>query len=285
MDFIEFSVRVKEPAEMNAEIVVALLGEYPFDTFDVQQDTVRAYAVQGAMNESLLAEAAESVADFIASEPEINIIPKQNWNEEWEKNFFEPITVNDRVHIRAPFHAPMPNAEIEIVIEPRMSFGTGHHETTQGMVQGLLEIESTCPGAKVMDMGAGTGVLAIVAQKLGAVELTAVDIEEWAVENALDNFRENKCSNYEAFQSDVNYLETIPDNTYDIFLANIQRSVILADLSAYAQKTKTGGFILLSGFFTTDAPAILAEANKFQLKLFKEIALENWATIVLQKNA
>ena len=268
---------------MNAEIVVALLGEYPFDTFDVQQDTVLAYAVQGAMNENLLAEAGESVADFIASEPEINIIPKQNWNEEWEKNFFEPITVKDRVHIRAPFHASMPTAGIEIVIEPRMSFGTGHHATTQGMVQGLLEIESACVGAKVMDMGAGTGVLAIVAQKLGAVELTAVDIEDWAVENALENFRENNCSNYEAFQNDVQFLDTIPDNTYDIFLANIQRSVILADLGAYAQKTKPGGYILLSGFFTTDAPTILAEANKFQLKLFKELALENWATIILLK--
>jgi ribosomal protein L11 methyltransferase len=205
-------------------------------------------------------------------------IEKQNWNAVWETNY-DPIRISDKVHIRASFHEPDPSVEMDIVINPKMSFGTGHHETTTLMVQAMLEI--SLAGKSVLDVGTGTGILAFIALKLGASRVHGFDIDPWSVENSIENAALNNCESA-TFQEGT--IRDEPFTVYDVVLANINRNILLNELAEYVLRLKSGGILLLSGFYTEDIPFLIQAAQPLGLKLEAETNLRNWACLLLCKN-
>jgi ribosomal protein L11 methyltransferase len=204
------------------------------------------------------------------------LIEQVNWNEEWEKNF-NPIDVDGIVSIRAPFHQN-PHLKYDIVIEPKMSFGTGHHETTHMMIQHLLEVD--LKDKKVLDMGSGTGILAIFAEMRGAKPVDAIDIDEWCFENSIENVERNNCENISIYQGDV---ELLKEKNYDLIIANINRNVLLADMAQYAKCLNFKGILLLSGFYIEDIQVLKEETIKYGLEIIAQKERNNWASLKLIK--
>ncbi|WP_424656351.1 50S ribosomal protein L11 methyltransferase, partial [Capnocytophaga granulosa] len=199
-----------------------------------------------------------------------------NWNEEWEKNF-SPIVVEDLCTVRANFH-PVPNTRYDIVITPKMSFGTGHHETTYMMLQQLLPL--SLEGAKVLDMGCGTGILAIMAALRGAHDITAIDIDPWCVENATENVQQNNCSFITIKEGDVSL---IAGEQYNLILANINRNILLSDIPAYTQALLPQGLLLVSGFYEEDLPAIKEKCQEVGLTYLSHIERNRWVSAKFQR--
>jgi ribosomal protein L11 methyltransferase len=203
-------------------------------------------------------------------------VPEKNWNEEWEKNF-EPVIIGNFCAVRASFHAPIPHVQHELVITPKMSFGTGHHATTYMMIKAMRHLD--WEGKSVLDFGTGTGVLAILAEKLGAREVLAVDHDPWSIDNALENLRENH-----AGRGRVEQMDTIPDNLlFDIILANINKNVILRELARMKQQLRKGGVILLSGLLHDDMQDIENETLKIDLPISERLSEGNWICLKLVK--
>ena len=211
-------------------------------------------------------------SDEFEIEYDFHEVAQTNWNEEWEKNF-EPIQVDDLVSIRAPFHEN-PHLKYEIIIEPKMSFGICHHETTHMMIQHLLELN--LENKKVLDMGCGTGILAIFAEIKGAKPIDAIDIDEWCYTNSIENIERNNCSNITVYRGDASLLTT---QKYDVIIANINRNILLEDMKTYATSLDTNGILLLSGFYGEDLILIDEEASKNQLKHQKTIKRNQWISV------
>ena len=268
-----FEVTPKEPA---TEILIAELGGVGFESFVENDNGVTAYIQKEEWNATIL----EGV--FVLKSDEFKIVYSQkevaqtNWNAEWEKNF-NPIQVDDLVSIRAPFHEN-PNLKYDIVIEPKMSFGTGHHETTHMMVQHLINLN--VENKKVLDMGCGTGILAIFAEMKGAKPIDAIDIDAWCYENSLENVERNNCSNIAVYEGDASILK---EKKYDIIIANINRNILLSDMEIYTSCINENGNLLLSGFYSEDIPIIDAEVSKYGLTLNKTITRNNWVALQYQK--
>ena len=264
-----FTVAPKEPA---TEILIAQLGFAGFESFVENEDGVTAYIQENDWNEQIL-----NTIQILNSE-EFNftikeeVIEQTNWNSEWEKNF-NPIQVDGKVSVRAPFHEN-PNLEFDIVIEPKMSFGTGHHETTHMMIQHLLSLNVA--NKKVLDMGCGTGILAIFAEMKGAKPIDAIDIDTWCYENSLENVQRNNCKHITVFEGDATLLI---NKKYDVIIANINRNILLNDMQAYMNCLNEDGVILFSGFYKEDIPIIDAEVSKYQLKLDTVIERNNWVAL------
>jgi ribosomal protein L11 methyltransferase len=275
MNYIEYDFKIN-PLEPATEILIAELGEVGFESFVENEEGVLAYIQQGYWNENVL----EDIHILQSDEFEINftskLIEQVNWNEEWEKNF-NPLQVDGLVSIRAPFHSN-PNLKFDIVIEPKMSFGTGHHETTHMMIQHLLEVD--LQGKKVLDMGSGTGILAIFAEMRGANPIDAIDIDEWCFENSIENLERNNCEHISVYQGDVALLK---DKNYDVIIANINRNVLLADMQQYAACLNDKGTLLLSGFYTEDIPVLEVQTVKNGLKILTQKERNNWASLKLVK--
>jgi len=264
-----FFVNPKEPA---TEILIAELGQLGFESFVETETGVVAYIQKEEAQQIDLSELyILQNTDFEISY-EIDEISQVNWNQEWEKNF-SPIQVDDQVSIRAPFH-DNPNLRYDIVIEPKMSFGTGHHETTHMMVQHLLAMDLT--GVSVLDMGCGTGILAIFAAMKGATPIDAIDIDAWCYENSIENCERNNCGEIKVYQGDASMLK---NQRYDLIIANINRNILLQDIPTYVQCLKPGGQILFSGFYKEDIPTIDALAAKQHLSLQKTIERNNWVAL------
>jgi ribosomal protein L11 methyltransferase len=261
-----------EPKEMGSEILVAELGEKPFESFIETEFGVTAYIQKQFWTKDILDDV------YIMSSPEFTIsyqveeIEQVNWNEEWEKHF-EPIDVDGRCHVRAPFH-PESGAEYEIVIEPKMSFGTGHHETTHMMIQHLLETD--VKGLKTLDMGCGTAILAILAEMKGAGPTDAIDIDHWCYLNSIENAERNGCTQIAVHQGDASLLE---GKRYDLIIANINRNILLADMNAYAGCLNKDGLLLLSGFYEEDIPFIDAACKENALTYVKKHQRNNWVSL------
>ncbi|NCT08641.1 MAG: 50S ribosomal protein L11 methyltransferase [Flavobacteriia bacterium] len=266
--YIEYNFRIS-PREPASEILIAELGEVGFESFVENEIGLLAYIQKADWFENILDDIFILNSDEFEIEYEHNEIPQTNWNEEWEKNF-EPIQVDDLVSIRAPFHEN-PHLKYEIIIEPKMSFGTGHHETTHMMIQHLLELD--LENKKVLDMGCGTGILAIFAEIKGAKPIDAIDIDEWCYTNSIENVERNHCHQISVYQGDASLLTT---QKYDVILANINRNILLADMDAYAKCLEKNGILLLSGFYEEDLTLIDVEAKKHQLKLQKMIKRNLW---------
>ncbi len=266
-----------EPKELGCEILVAELGEKAFESFIETDFGVSAYVQKALWDETIL----EDI--YILTSPEFTIsytfeeIEQVNWNEEWEKNF-EPIEVDGKCHVRAPFH-PKTAAEFDIVIEPKMSFGTGHHETTHMMIQHLLETDVT--NKKTLDMGCGTAILAILAEMKGAKPIDAIDIDEWCYLNSIENAERNKCTEISVYEGDASLLE---GKKYDLIIANINRNILLNDMAIYASCLNQKGLLFLSGFYREDIPAIDECCNALGLKLEKTLERNNWVSLKYSSN-
>jgi ribosomal protein L11 methyltransferase len=260
------------PRELGSEILIAELGELPFESFTDHDFGIVAYIQKDLWNENILDDL------FILTSPEFTIsynieeIAPVNWNEEWEKNF-EPIDVDDKCHVRATFH-PKTTAEFDIVIEPKMSFGTGHHETTHIMIQHLLQMDVT--GLKTLDMGCGTAILAILAEKKGALPIDAIDIDNWCYLNSIENAERNNCKHISVYEGDASLLQ---GKKYDLIIANINRNILLNDLQTYVDCLLPKGTILLSGFYTEDIPFIDASCIDKGLTFVNKIERNNWVAL------
>jgi len=264
----DFNVSPKEPA---TEMLIAQLGYVGFESFVEQDNGVTAYIQKQEWNSKIL----EDV--FLLHSNEFNItfehneIAQTNWNEEWEKNF-NPIQVDDLVSIRAPFHTN-PSLQFDIVIEPKMSFGTGHHETTHMMVQHLLALDLDTK--KVLDMGCGTGILAIFAEMKGAKPIDAIDIDIWCYENSLENIQRNNCNHITVYEGDASLLK----EKYDVIIANINRNILLSDMKTYTDCLNENGVLLLSGFYKEDIVIIEDEVTKHGLTFETMIQRNNWVAL------
>ncbi|WP_422081343.1 50S ribosomal protein L11 methyltransferase [Ulvibacterium sp.] len=270
--YIEYTFRI-HPLQPASEILIAELGELGFESFVETPEGVQAYLQKEDWKEDIL----DSV--LILGNPDFEIsyeskeIEQQNWNVTWERNF-NPIQVDDLCTVRAPFHKKS-SSKFDIVIEPKMSFGTGHHETTHMMLRYILE--DNFEGKSVLDMGTGTGVLAILAEMKGAVDIDAIDIDHWCYLNALENVERNDCHQIQVLQGDSS---TIPHHKkYDIILANINRNILLNDISIYANCLKQDGSLFLSGFYSKDIIVISAKCTDVSLKFEKNIEKNNWVAV------
>lgn len=263
-----------EPKDPGADILLAELGELAFDSFVETEEGLSAYIQVNDDTADLLNDV------YILNNPEFKVsyvteeIEQVNWNEEWEKNF-EPINVDDLCYVRAPFHETK-NVPYEIVIEPKMSFGTGHHETTFMMMKHLLNIDVT--DMEVLDMGCGTAILAILALMKGAKHADAIDIDNWCYLNSIENAERNNVTNINVYEGDAELLAD-KTNKYDLVIANINRNILLNDMEAYAKTLKTGGIILFSGFYTEDITAIEEAANKQNMFLDNQLERNNWVSL------
>lgn len=261
-----------EPKELGSEILVAELGELAFESFVENAHGVSAYIQKQLWTEGILNDL------FLLSNPQFTIsytieeIDQVNWNEEWEKNF-EAIDVDGNCHVRAPFH-PKTDAEYDIIIEPKMSFGTGHHETTHMMIQHLLEIDVT--GMKTLDMGCGTAILAILAEMKGADPIDAIDIDNWCYLNSIENAERNQCAKISVYEGDAALLK---GRKYDLIIANINRNILLNDMQAYVDCLNSKGTLLLSGFYSEDIPFIDASCTEKGLTYVKKFERNNWVSL------
>ena len=265
----DFIVSPKEPA---TEMLIAQLGYIGFESFVENENGVVAYIQKKEWN-------SDKVEDlYLLNSNEFDItfkyneIEQTNWNKEWEKNF-NPIQVDGLVSVRAPFHEN-PNLKYDIVIEPKMSFGTGHHETTHMMVQHLLALD--LKNKKVLDMGCGTGILAIFAEMKGAQPTDAIDIDSWCYENSLENVQRNGCKHINVLEGDSSLLK---GKEYDVIIANINRNILLSDMKIYTDCLSENGVLLLSGFYKEDISIIESEVIKYGLVLDKMIQKNNWVAL------
>lgn len=261
------------PLELGREILIAELEEVGFESFVETDAGVIAYIKKEEwsgtlVNDIQILNSAEFKITFNQEE-----IAQVNWNIEWEKNF-NPLIIDEKVSIRAPFHSKPENVDYDLIIEPKMSFGTGHHQTTHVMIQHLLDIDLS--DKKVLDMGCGTGILAIFAEKRGASFIDAVDNDAWCYENSVENVERNNCHNIHVYEGDAALLK---DKSYDFIIANINRNILLQDIRTYSKCLEKDGILLLSGFYKEDIPAIETEAQKNHLKKVSFIERDNWVGV------
>jgi ribosomal protein L11 methyltransferase len=275
MAYLVYTFKV-QPPQPGTEILIAHLAELGFESFESNEDGFKAYAKEESVKAFLPVD--YSFEDFNYSF-KIEKLEKSNWNEEWEKNF-EPVKVGQSLIIRAPFHESDKKFAHEIVIMPKMSFGTGHHQTTRLMCAGMLETDFK--NKKVLDMGCGTGILAILAMQLGAREVLGIDIDEWSVNNSVENCKMNGYPEIRILKGDAQTLQS--EHKFDCVLANINKNILKADLPEYGKHMNPGAIIFLSGFFITDQDELKEVASNSGLDFLKISSEQEWACLLFRKN-
>ena len=277
MNYIKVSYILEPNITEATEILMAQLGELGFESFVETENGFEAYIPEKDFS-------PETLNDLFLPFDNVRIgyttetIREQNWNRTWEENYFEPILINNDVLIRGSFHKPRENVRYEIVIDPKMAFGTGHHETTGLMIKHILELD--IKGKTVLDMGCGTGILGILCSKLGAGEITGIDIEEWAYNNAIENCDKNSVNNMTVIHGDAN---SIGNMEYDIILANINRNILLNDIPRYSKALKHDGLLILSGFYETDLRIINETTQKQGLQFISSKSDNKWVASTYRK--
>jgi ribosomal protein L11 methyltransferase len=275
MPFFEF-IFAPLGSEEDKSLLIAELLEVGFESFVENEQSLQAYISSENYSEDLL-----NNITFLKDHPgikfKVHALENINWNKEWESNY-QPVTIAGKCYVRAPFHPSMPGMVYEIVIEPKMAFGTAHHETTQLMAGWLMELDVV--GKEVLDMGCGTGILAILANKMGAGIVTGIDNDEWAWRNGLENFRINGVADGEVLQGGA---ALIKPGLYDIILANINRNVLLQDMKFYYTGLRENGALLLSGFYQKDIEAIKASASGYSLRFIASKTLNDWSAVLFYK--
>ncbi|MCZ2224860.1 MAG: 50S ribosomal protein L11 methyltransferase [Chitinophagales bacterium] len=270
MNYIQLHIAAKQ--EPIQEIVMAILAENGFDGFEITETHIEAYIKEDDYSEHFVKQLLQPLqVTFTAT-----VIEKQNWNELWESNF-NPVLVDNFVGVRAHFHAPIYNVLHEIIITPKMSFGTGHHATTYAVMQLMQQINFI--NKSVFDFGTGTGILAILAEKLGAAKILAIDNDDWCIENSEDNITTNQCKNIEVKKADT----ANTSEQFDIVIANINKNIILNNLPLLNQSLKNNGQIILSGLLTEDEQDILNASKEFGLTHQKTIIRNDWIALLLNK--
>ena len=278
MDYIETKLHFHPVTEENCDILSAMLGEIGYESFAENEIGLNAYIQEASFNEISLNNLIQSIENlFQKIYFESKIIKDQNWNQEWEKNF-PPTFIDKTCLIKAPFHNIDEKYPYEIIIEPKMSFGTGHHATTASMVRLMAELEFS--NKSVLDMGCGTGVLAIFASMKNAQNVLAIDIDSWSYENTIENIERNNCKNIDVKLGDADLLN---DQKFDTILANINRNILLNDMPVYESCMKNGSKLLLSGFYTEDLALIKEKADELGLTYIKHISENNWVAALFNK--
>ena len=278
MKYFEVTFSVSPRNETVTDILSALIAETGFESFVECEGGMQAYVQQLLFDEEAL---KSIIADFPVPDTEItyNITEPEDkdWNEEWEKNFFQPIVIDNRCVIHSTFHKDYPKAEYDIVINPQMAFGTGHHETTSSILGELLDAD--LKGKSVLDMGCGTSILAILASMRGADPVTAIDIDDWCVNNSRDNIALNNINNITVELGDASLLEG--RKPFDVIIANINRNILLNDMAAYTACMHKGSEIYMSGFYVQDIDAIRSKGESLGLKFVHYREKNNWAAVKL----
>jgi ribosomal protein L11 methyltransferase len=278
MNYYELTVQLSDFDRWN-DILIAYLADLDYESFQVESPAIKAYIQES----SYKGEAIQTLFNELQAEQdviqsfEVKLIPQQNWNAQWESQF-EPVFIGDEIRVVAPFHQLDPFSGIEILIEPKMSFGTGHHQTTHLMCESMMGMDFV--SKRVLDMGSGTGVLAILAEKRGATHIVAIDIEEWSAENCADNALKNDCKNIQSLHGGV---EVIPTEPFDYILANINKNVLTAQMPTYVERMKTGGHLFLSGFFVSDTDELKMLASGLKLQFQAQHEREGWAVLLFKK--
>lgn len=268
MDYIKITFTDLQPEQR--EILIAQLADAGYEGFEENDTGLDAFINNKSFDQLILNEISFKYQTPYTKEK----IAETNWNKIWESNF-EPVIVNDYVAIRADFHKPIPNTQFEIVITPKMSFGTGHHATTHMMIELMKEIDFN--GRSVLDFGTGTGILGILAERSGAKNIVAIDNDDWSIANAEENFKKNNCNKIILRKAS----DAVSEMKFDIILANINKNVILENLVLLTEQLNQGGQILLSGLLEEDKGEILRIATELNLKLKKELIRNNWIAIQL----
>jgi len=276
MNYTQIRFKLTPDNQENREILVAVLSDLAFESFDETEETIMGYIPGESANLDEIEEITSALPFSVVTEAEM--IPDQNWNEVWEKNYFKPLLIGGRCLVRAPFHTEYQPAEFELVIEPKMAFGTGNHETTTLVAEQILDMDLA--GKTVLDMGCGTGILGMLASLKGAKSITAIDIDTWSFESTVENARLNNIFNLEAKLGDASLLGS---ETYEIIFANIHKNVIINDLPVYESVLQSGGKIYLSGFYTHDMPDVKAKAESLGLVEKGHQEKNNWVVYSFEK--
>ena len=280
-EYIEVTMVITPFSEENAEIVTAEISELPFESFSTEGDLLKCY-IQKELYDPQALKVVMSGLDYpnFSVEYSANLMPAVNWNAIWESQF-TPIVVDGKCTIKASFHEGLKKTRFNITIDPKMAFGTGHHQTTFMMCRALLENEEAVKGKVVMDMGCGTAILAILAAKMKAAKVYGIDIDAVAAISAYDNARANRVGKIvETYCGDASLLQR---NTYDVLLANINRNILLQDIPTYAHSLHKGGLLFVSGFYVEDMPMIVGMAANSGLEYVSHDSIDNWCCIKFQK--
>ena len=276
MKYFKVTFTAQPCNEIITDVISALAGEIGFESFVECENGVEAYVQQSLFDEEQLKAVLadfpipDTAITYTITEPE-----DKNWNEEWEKNFFQPIVIEDRCVIHSTFHKDYPKAEYDILINPQMAFGTGHHETTSSILGELLDAD--LKGKSVLDMGCGTSILAILASMRGADPVTAIDIDDWCVNNSRDNIALNNINNITVELGDASLLKG--RKPFDIIIANINRNILLNDMAAYASCMHSGSELYMSGFYVQDIPVIREKAESLGMEFVHNREKNNWTAV------
>ena len=271
MEYTKINCSLQPDTEINREILIAELGNAGCESFTETDEFVEAYIPTADFSEAGLTKLFPHDFSYFKFSFTTEVIPDQNWNEVWEKNYFQPLVIADRCLIRAPFHTDYPKTEYEIVIEPGMAFGTGNHETTSLIIAKIFEQELI--GKTVLDMGCGTGILGILASMRGAKKIIGIDIDTWAINSSVENAANNNVQNLEVILGGA---EARPDTKFDFIYANIQRNILLNDMPQYCKALKQGGELLMSGFYFDDLESIKEWAFELGLAFKDFTENEKW---------
>lgn len=277
MNYFEFVFTITSEEDFHRDLLINALAEVGFDTFEETSAGFNAYVPETEFNQAVFDGALDCLDGMISFSYEKHFIPKKNWNEEWESNF-EPLIIKGECYVRATFHKPQPQYPHEIIIDPKMSFGTGHHQTTTMMMEYILEEDFK--DKSVLDMGCGTGILAILAEKLGAKNLVAIDYDPICFDSTIENIQLNQSNDIKALCGSK---EVIPNRQFDIILANINRNILIDQIGRYSEALRPGAFLFMSGFYVEDLPHIEEKANQFNLTFVNNKTLDNWVAVKFMK--
>jgi ribosomal protein L11 methyltransferase len=276
MDYQKVTVKIAPDNQDFRDILMAELGNAGFDSFVENEMDVEAYIPSNVWDPDIMS--GLPFADLFQVQWNDELIPDQNWNEVWEKNYFQPLLIEEQLLVRAPFHTDYPSAKYEIVIEPKMAFGTGNHETTSMMASYILEMDVT--NKTILDMGCGTGILAMLSALKGATDITAIDIDEWAYQSTLENIAINNCPTIKAFKGDATLLGA---DHFDIIFANIHKNILLSDMEKYYSVMNEGGILLMSGFYENDLVYIIEKAKTLNLSYLSHKMNKKWVASAFQR--
>jgi ribosomal protein L11 methyltransferase len=280
MNYYKLELRIIPNTEIHRDVFSALLADIGFESFVKTDKGLDAFVSEKNYSERAITEAVENFPlPDVQIQYNVEFVESKNWNEEWEKNFFHPIIIDNRVIIHSSFHRDTPVLPYDIVIDPKMAFGTGHHATTSLMISYLLELD--LENQLFLDMGCGTALLAILASKRGANPVTAIDNEKWAYENSLENIRVNNTPSIRVMLGDAGLLEK---ENYAVIFANINRNILLNDIPVYAQCMLPGASLFMSGFYAKDREIITKECKKQDLIFISSKEKSNWTAMHFKKN-